>query len=50
MKDGLKMHPVKPHWWMLAMPWLVIIIICDERQQYLLWHFPGSFFKRETYV
>ncbi|XP_069686798.1 sodium/potassium-transporting ATPase subunit alpha-like [Periplaneta americana] len=49
MKTALKMYPLKLHWWFLALPWAMIIIIYDETRRYFIRRYPGGFYERETY-
>jgi len=49
MDKGLKMYPIKFHWWLPPMPFAVLIIVYDECRRYRIRHYPGGFTERETY-
>jgi len=49
MDKGLKMYPIKLHWWVPPMPFALLIIIYDEFRRYRIRHYPGGFLDRETY-
>ncbi|KAJ9583275.1 hypothetical protein L9F63_022380 [Diploptera punctata] len=49
MQKALRMQPLKLHWWFLALPWAIIIVLYDETRRYFIRKYPGGFFERETY-
>uniref|UniRef100_A0A0K2TPI0 Sodium/potassium-transporting ATPase subunit alpha n=1 Tax=Lepeophtheirus salmonis TaxID=72036 RepID=A0A0K2TPI0_LEPSM len=50
MDKGLRMYPLKFHWWFPALPFSILIFVYDECRKYLLRRYPpGSWIERETY-
>ncbi|XP_077985595.1 sodium/potassium-transporting ATPase subunit alpha-3-like isoform X1 [Glandiceps talaboti] len=49
MDVALRMYPLKFLWWIVPMPFSLIIFIYDECRRYVLRHNPGGFVERETY-
>merc|ERR1711874_203979 len=50
MDKGLRMYPLKPTWWLPAIPFSVLIFVYDETRKTLLRrNGPGSWIERETY-
>lgn len=50
MDKGLRMFPLKFTWWLLGMPFALLILIFDECRKYLLRTLPpGNWVERETY-
>lgn len=50
MDKGLRMYPLKFHWWLPAMPFSLLIFVYDECRKYILRTLPaGSWLERETY-
>merc|ERR1711972_272638 len=49
MDKGLRMYPLKPTWWLPAMPFSLTIFIYDEVRKTLLRRNPGGWVERETY-
>merc|ERR1712137_868796 len=50
MDKGLRMYPLKPTWWLPAIPFSVLIFCYDEiRKTLLRRNGPGSWIERETY-
>ncbi|XP_067007033.1 sodium/potassium-transporting ATPase subunit alpha-like [Anabrus simplex] len=49
MEQALKMFPVRFEWWLIAVPWAVIILIYEETRKYCIRKYPGGFYERETY-
>jgi len=50
MDKGLRMYPLKPTWWLPALPFSVLIFCYDEiRKTLLRRNGPGSWIERETY-
>merc|ERR1719348_2164331 len=49
MDKGLRMYPLKPTWWLPAMPFSLTIFIYDEVRKTLLRKNPGGWVERETY-
>ncbi|QQP54483.1 Sodium/potassium-transporting ATPase subunit alpha, partial [Caligus rogercresseyi] len=50
MDKGLRMYPLKLHWWFPAMPFSLLIFVYDECRKYLIRKYPpGSWIERETY-
>ncbi|GIY22371.1 hypothetical protein CDAR_593931 [Caerostris darwini] len=50
MDRGLRMYPLKFQWWLIALPFSLLIFIYDEIRRYILRHKPpGSWIEKETY-
>nr|CAD7447538.1 unnamed protein product [Timema bartmani] len=49
MDKGLKMFPLKFHWWLAAVPFMICMWIYDETRRYILRRNPGGWVERETY-
>ncbi|GBM11683.1 Sodium/potassium-transporting ATPase subunit alpha [Araneus ventricosus] len=50
MDRGLRMYPLKFQWWLIALPFSLLIFIYDEIRRYILRHRPpGSWIEKETY-
>ncbi|GFR07814.1 hypothetical protein TNCT_711131 [Trichonephila clavata] len=50
MDRGLRMYPLKFQWWLIALPFSILIFIYDEIRRYILRHRPpGSWIEKETY-
>ena len=49
MDKGLRMYPLKPTWWLPAMPFSLTIFIYDEVRKTLLRKNPGGWVEKETY-
>jgi len=50
MDKGLRMYPLKPTWWLPAIPFSILIFCYDEiRKTLLRRNGPGSWIERETY-
>ena len=49
MDKGLRMYPLKPTWWLPAMPFSAAIFIYDEVRKFLLRRNPGGWVERETH-
>nr|CAD7401096.1 unnamed protein product [Timema cristinae] len=49
MEKGLKMFPLKFHWWLAAVPFMISMWIYDETRRYILRRNPGGWVERETY-
>ena len=39
---ALKMYPLHWSWWILPMPWALIIWLYDEMRRYLIRKYPGG--------
>ena len=47
---ALTMHSMKWEWWLLPLPFSVLILVYDEVRKYVLRHLPkNSWLERETY-
>merc|ERR1712158_170876 len=47
---ALRMYPLEWHWWLVPMPFSLMIFIYDEVRKYLLrTQAPGGWIERETY-
>ncbi|XP_075868169.1 sodium/potassium-transporting ATPase subunit alpha-3-like [Nelusetta ayraudi] len=49
MDVALRMYPLKPAWWLCALPYSFIIFIYDEVRKLILRRSPGGWVERETY-
>ena len=50
VNNALQMHPMKPHWWLLPMPFSFLIFTFDEIRKLLMRCLPkGNWVERETY-
>ncbi|XP_059138721.1 sodium/potassium-transporting ATPase subunit alpha-like [Physella acuta] len=49
MDTALRMQPLRFTWWLVPLPYSVMIFIYDEVRKYLLRRYPGGFVERETY-
>ncbi|XP_063217397.1 sodium/potassium-transporting ATPase subunit alpha-like [Bacillus rossius redtenbacheri] len=49
MEKGLKMYPLKFHWWLAGVPFMICMWIYDETRRYILRRNPGGWVERETY-
>ncbi|XP_070549083.1 sodium/potassium-transporting ATPase subunit alpha-3-like isoform X2 [Ptychodera flava] len=49
MDVALRMYPLKFLWWLVPLPFSLVIFIYDECRRYILRHNPGGFVERETY-
>ncbi|XP_040567087.1 sodium/potassium-transporting ATPase subunit alpha [Lepeophtheirus salmonis] len=50
MDKGLRMYPLKLHWWFPALPFSILIFVYDECRKLLLRRLPpGNWVERETY-
>jgi sodium/potassium-transporting ATPase subunit alpha len=50
LEHGLRMMPLRFHWWLPAMPFSAVILMYDEFRKYLLRRLPpGNWVERETY-
>ncbi|XP_055950188.1 sodium/potassium-transporting ATPase subunit alpha-like isoform X2 [Argiope bruennichi] len=50
MDRGLRMYPLKFQWWLVALPFSLLIFIYDEIRRYILRHRPpDSWIEKETY-
>merc|ERR1712117_196994 len=47
---ALRMYPLEWHWWLVPMPFSLLIFIYDETRKYLLRKYPpGNWVEKETY-
>ncbi|XP_010883994.1 sodium/potassium-transporting ATPase subunit alpha-1 [Esox lucius] len=46
---ALKMYPLKPWWWLCALPYSLLIFLYDEVRKYILRRNPGGWVDQETY-
>ncbi|KPM05682.1 Na+/K+ ATPase, alpha subunit-like protein [Sarcoptes scabiei] len=49
LDKALRMYPLKFTWWLIAMPFSVLIFVYDEVRRYILRRNPGGWVERETY-
>ncbi|OXA59215.1 Sodium/potassium-transporting ATPase subunit alpha [Folsomia candida] len=49
MATALKMMPLKAWWWLLAVPFAVLIFVYDELRRLIIRCYPGSWFEDEFY-
>jgi len=49
LDKGLNMYPLKPLWWLPALPFSVAILVYDELRKLLLRKYPGGWVEQETY-
>jgi len=50
MEGGLRFFPLKFEWWLLGLPFALLILLLDEFRKYLLRTLPpGNWVERETY-
>ncbi|XP_046693672.1 sodium/potassium-transporting ATPase subunit alpha-1-like isoform X2 [Silurus meridionalis] len=49
MDIALRMYPLKPSWWLCALPYAFLIFIYDETRRYILRRNPGGWVEKETY-
>uniref|UniRef100_A0AAR2LAJ9 Sodium/potassium-transporting ATPase subunit alpha n=1 Tax=Pygocentrus nattereri TaxID=42514 RepID=A0AAR2LAJ9_PYGNA len=49
MDVAIRMYPLKPWWWVCALPYAFIIFIYDEARRYILRRNPGGWVEKETY-
>ena len=50
LNDALRMHPMKWEWWLLPLPFSLLIFCYDEIRKYVLRHLEkGSWLEKETY-
>nr|CAH0110867.1 unnamed protein product [Daphnia galeata] len=49
MDNGLRMYPLKFHWWLPAMPFAILIFVYDEIRKLIIRHHPGGWVEKETY-
>jgi len=49
MDKALRMYPLKFEWWVIAIPFSILIFVYDEVRRYILRRNPGGWVERETY-
>jgi len=49
MDVALKMMPLKLHWWLMALPFSVLIFVYDELRRLIIRRYPGSWVEEEFY-
>ncbi|KAK2817849.1 hypothetical protein Q7C36_021782 [Tachysurus vachellii] len=49
MDVALRMYPLKPSWWLCALPYSLLIFVYDETRRYILRRNPGGWVEKETY-
>jgi len=49
METALRMYPLKFGWWLVALPFSILIFIYDEVRRYILRRNPGGWVELETY-
>ncbi|XP_030634863.1 sodium/potassium-transporting ATPase subunit alpha-1-like [Chanos chanos] len=49
MDVAIKMYPMKPWWWLCALPYSLLIFVYDEVRRYILRRYPGGWVEKETY-
>uniref|UniRef100_A0A4W4FZC4 Sodium/potassium-transporting ATPase subunit alpha n=1 Tax=Electrophorus electricus TaxID=8005 RepID=A0A4W4FZC4_ELEEL len=49
MDVAIRMYPLRPWWWLCALPYALLIFIYDETRRYILRRNPGGWVERETY-
>ncbi|XP_027012369.2 sodium/potassium-transporting ATPase subunit alpha-1 isoform X1 [Tachysurus fulvidraco] len=49
MDVALRMYPLKPSWWLCALPYSLLIFAYDETRRYILRRNPGGWVEKETY-
>ncbi|XP_030635771.1 sodium/potassium-transporting ATPase subunit alpha-1-like [Chanos chanos] len=49
MDVALRMYPMKPWWWLCALPYSLLIFVYDEMRRFLLRRYPGGWVEKETY-
>ncbi|XP_072513147.1 sodium/potassium-transporting ATPase subunit alpha-1-like [Salminus brasiliensis] len=49
MDVAIRMYPLKPWWWLCALPYAFLIFIYDEIRRYILRRNPGGWVEKETY-
>ncbi|KAJ8013036.1 hypothetical protein DPEC_G00049140 [Dallia pectoralis] len=49
MDIALRMYPLKPCWWLCALPYSLLIFVYDEIRKYILRRYPGGWVDQETY-
>ncbi|KAJ6224317.1 hypothetical protein RDWZM_002862 [Blomia tropicalis] len=49
MDKALRMYPLKLSWWLVAIPFSILIFIYDEARRYVLRRNPGGWVEKETY-
>ncbi|KAI1280840.1 Sodium/potassium-transporting ATPase subunit alpha [Halotydeus destructor] len=49
LDKGLNMQPLKPFWWLLAIPFAIYLFIYDELRRYFMRRSPGGWIENETY-
>ncbi|KAK3510742.1 hypothetical protein QTP70_021330 [Hemibagrus guttatus] len=49
MDIALRMYPLKPSWWLCALPYALLIFVYDETRRYILRRNPGGWVEKETY-
>ncbi|KAK6485592.1 sodium/potassium-transporting ATPase subunit alpha-1-like [Huso huso] len=49
MDVALRMYPLKPTWWVCALPFAVIVFIYDEIRKVIIRRSPGCWVEKETY-
>ncbi|XP_076838511.1 sodium/potassium-transporting ATPase subunit alpha-1-like isoform X2 [Brachyhypopomus gauderio] len=49
MDVAIRMYPLKPWWWLCALPYALVIFIYDETRKYIIRRNPRGWAERETY-
>jgi len=49
MDAALRMYPLEWQWWLVPMPFSLIIWLYDELRKYLIRRYPGGWVEKETY-
>jgi len=49
MDTALRMYPLEWQWWIVPMPFSLIIWLYDEFRKYLIRRYPGGWVEKETY-
>jgi len=49
MDTALRMYPLEWQWWLVPMPFSLIIWLYDEFRKYLIRRYPGGWVEKETY-
>ncbi|KAK1167893.1 sodium/potassium-transporting ATPase subunit alpha-1-like [Acipenser oxyrinchus oxyrinchus] len=49
MDVALRMYPLKPTWWVCALPFAVMVFIYDEIRKVIIRRSPGCWVEKETY-
>jgi sodium/potassium-transporting ATPase subunit alpha len=49
MDKGLRMYPIRWHWWFAPLPFVFLLFVYDELRKLVMRTRPNSFLKQETF-